>query len=86
MATSYFRVRPSLVRRALCWFISNNTLYENITISEENLQALEHLDMNQEIPCIPVSDEEVQELRGQVQQANSINRCTEITTEDSTRT
>ncbi|KAL3667395.1 hypothetical protein V7S43_007621 [Phytophthora oleae] len=34
-------------------------------ISEENLQDLGQLDVEQELPSIPVTDDEIDELRGQ---------------------
>jgi len=63
-ATNYFRVRPDLIRRALRWLIANNPLYKHIRISEENLRELEESFANQEVPTIPVTDDEVNELRG----------------------
>jgi hypothetical protein len=63
-ATNYFRVRPDLIRRALRWLIANNPLYKHIRISEENLRELEESFANQEIPTIPITDDEVNELRG----------------------
>jgi hypothetical protein len=67
-STSYFRVRPDLVRRALVWLITNNPLYKHVHMSEENLQALDDFNSNQDIPTIHVTDEEVEELRGSVHQ------------------
>lgn len=67
--TNYFRVRPDLVRRALCWLIANNPLYEHIQISEDNLRELDQ-NINQEIPSIPITDDDVSELRGSVSQLN----------------
>jgi uncharacterized protein YheU (UPF0270 family) len=69
--TSYFKVRPDLIRRALVWLIANNPLYEGIVISEVNLLALEDLNVSQEIPRINVTDEEVEQLRGNTRQVNS---------------
>lgn len=69
-ATKYFRVRPDLVKRALCWLIANNPLYEDIKISEENLQELEYIDVDRDVPTIPVTDDEVEELQGQHRQIN----------------
>jgi hypothetical protein len=36
--SSYFRVRPKLVREALMWLVLNNPLYEDIIISEQNFK------------------------------------------------
>lgn len=49
-------MRPDLVRRALCWLISNNP---NL---KENLRALEDTDINYAIPTGHVTHEDVNEL------------------------
>ncbi|KAG3018189.1 hypothetical protein PC120_g10578 [Phytophthora cactorum] len=65
-----FRVRPDLLRRALCWLIENNPLYTNVRISEENLAALHHFDVANDIPNVSITDEEVQQLRIHENQLN----------------
>jgi hypothetical protein len=68
--TKYFRVRPDLVRQALRWLIAHNPLYGEITISEDNLRALEEINAERDVPSIQVTPEEPQELHGQVRPVN----------------
>jgi flagella basal body P-ring formation protein FlgA len=61
--SSYFRVRPKLVREALMWLILNNPLYKGIIISAQNLQALEGIDVDEDVPSVTITEDEVRELR-----------------------
>ncbi|GMF39337.1 unnamed protein product [Phytophthora lilii] len=58
---AYFRVRPDLIRRALQWLISNNPLYRDVSISEENLAAFEDV-RSASIPTISITNEEAARL------------------------
>ncbi|KUF88259.1 hypothetical protein AM588_10001753 [Phytophthora nicotianae] len=71
-AGQLFRVRPDIVRRALCWLIEHNTLYKNVGISEDNLAALKEFDVESYLPSISLTDEEAQEL---VLQQNAVNNA-----------
>ncbi|GMF35722.1 unnamed protein product [Phytophthora fragariaefolia] len=61
-ARPFFKVRPDIVRRALCWLIDNNPLYRNVHISEENLVALREFDVEIDLPSISLTAEEAREL------------------------
>jgi hypothetical protein len=64
---SLVRVRPDLIRRALVWLITNNPLYEEVCISEENLAVLEDLNANEAIPSLELTEDEEAELLDNVQ-------------------
>jgi hypothetical protein len=64
---SLVRVRPDLIRRALVWLITNNPLYEEVCISEENLAVLEDLNVNEAIPSLELTEDEETELLDNVQ-------------------
>ncbi|GMG16853.1 unnamed protein product [Phytophthora fragariaefolia] len=69
-ARPFFKVRPDIVRRVLCWLIDNNPLYRNVHISEENLVALREFDVEIDLPSISLTAEEAREL---CMQHNEIN-------------
>ncbi|POM73102.1 Hypothetical protein PHPALM_10082, partial [Phytophthora palmivora] len=61
-SSNIFRVRPDLLRRALCWLIDNNPLYRKVRISEVNLAALHQFDVEDNLPTITLTEEETQAL------------------------
>jgi hypothetical protein len=48
-----------LVRQALRWLIAHNPLYGEITISEDNLRALEEINAERDVPSIQVTSERI---------------------------
>jgi hypothetical protein len=76
--SSYFRVRPKLVREALMWLILNNPLYKRIIISEQNLQASEGIDVDEDVPRVTITEDEVRELRGAPQNVNENGKRSDI--------
>ncbi|KAG6967009.1 hypothetical protein JG688_00006514 [Phytophthora aleatoria] len=84
-AAQFFRVRPDLVRRALCWLIDNNPLYKNVRISEENLAALKQFDINADLPSVSLSDDEAQVLvfrENEINQRREERECRSLGTQD----
>jgi hypothetical protein len=45
------------------WLILNNPLYKGIIISAQNLQALEGIDVDEDVPSVTITEDEVRELR-----------------------
>ncbi|GMF58921.1 unnamed protein product [Phytophthora fragariaefolia] len=70
-STKFFRVRPDLIRRTLCWLIDHNPLYKRVRISEKNLAALRQFDVETNMPTIILTEEESEALRSTENQVNA---------------